>query len=167
GLTVMDAKGNVLGQAQAASDFGDTVTVHLNQSSSNQTYYIEVQGATQDVFGIGSYGLAVTFDATNTISSSALESVLTGPYQNLGPSDINATCLTPSGVLFNNQHGGDNTTQLTSLPGFAQNTHYETTASLSSSSEVDTYRISTPSGSNGQGLVLTATVRAVEPNGVA
>jgi hypothetical protein len=166
-LTVMDAKGNVLGQAQATSDFGDTVTVHLNQSSSNATDYIKVEGATQDIFGIGSYGLAVTFDATNTISPSALQSVLTGPYQNLGPSDINAIFLNPSGVLFNNQHGGDSTTQLAPLPGFAQNTHYGTTDSLASSSDVNTYRIASPSTSNGQGLVLTATVRAVAPNGAA
>src|SRR6185312_4883161 len=63
-LTVVDAKGNVLGEAEAASDFGDTVTVHLNQSSSNATYYVKVEDATHDVFGVGSYGLAVTFDAT-------------------------------------------------------------------------------------------------------
>jgi hypothetical protein len=177
-LTIMDSHGNVLGQAQASSDFGDTVSVHLNQSSSNQTYYIEVQGATQDVFGIGSYGLAVTFDATDTISSSALESVLTGPYQNLSPSDINAIFLNPGGVLFgqNGSSGGsgggsgsgsNSTTQLTPLPGYAQNTHYETTASLASSSQVNTYQIASPSTSNGQSLVLTATVRAVAPNAVA
>src|SRR6516165_2238263 len=133
-LTIMDSKGNVLGQAQASSDFGDTVTVHLNQSSSNATYYIEVQGASQDVFGIGSYGLAVSFDATNTISSSVLESVLTGPYQNLSPSDLSALFLNPNQVLFNQNGGGGggggSTTQLTPLPGYAQNTHYETTASL-------------------------------------
>jgi hypothetical protein len=180
-LTIMDAKGNVLGQAQAASDFGDTVSVHLNQSSSNQTYYIEVQGATQDVFGIGSYGLAVTFDATNTISSSALQSVLTGPYQNLSPSDLSALFLNPNGVLFNQNGGGNGSggggsggggssttqTQLTPLPGYAQNTHYETTDSLASSSQVNIYQIASPSTSNGQSLVLTATVRAVAPNGVA
>jgi hypothetical protein len=176
-LTVMDSKGVVLGQAQASSDFGDTVTVHLNQSSSNQTYYIEVQGATQDVFGIGSYGLAVTFDATNTISSPALESVLTGPFQNLSPNDINAIFLNPSGVLFNQNGGGGgngsggggggSTTQLTPLPGYAQNTHYQTTASLVSSSQVNSYQIASPSTSNGQSLVLTATVGAVAPNGVA
>jgi hypothetical protein len=141
--------------------------VHLNQSSSNTTYYLKVEGATNDIFGIGSYGLAVTFDATNTISSSALESVLTGPYQNLGPNDINAIFLNPNGVLFNNQHGGDSTTQLSPLPGYATNTHYGTTASLASSTEVDTYRVASPSTSNGQGLVLTATVRAVAPNGAA
>jgi hypothetical protein len=178
-LTIVDSNGNVLGQAQASSDFGDTVTVHLNQSNSNQTYYIEVQGATQDVFGIGSYGLAVTFDATNTISSSALEPVLTGPYQNLSPSDINAIFVNPIGVLFNQNGGGGgtgsssggsgsgSTTQLTPLPGYARNTHYETTASLASSSQVNTYQIASPSTSNGQTLVLTATVRAIAPNGVA
>ncbi len=172
-LTVMDAKGSVLGTAQAASDFGDTVTVHLNQSSSNATYYLKVEGATHDVFGIGSYGLAVTFDATNTVTPSALDSVLTGPYQSLSSNDINAIFLNPNGVLFNNQHGGGggggggSTIQLTSFPGYAQNTHYETTASLASPSEVDTYRVPSPSGSTGQSLVLTATVRAVAPNGVA
>jgi hypothetical protein len=175
-LTIMDSKGDVLGQAQAASDFGDTVSVHLNQSSSNQTYYIEVQGATQDFFGIGSYGVAVTFDATNTISSSALESVLTGPYQGLSPNDLSAIFLNPNGVLFNQNGGGEgggggggggSATQLTPLPGYAQNTHYEAIASLATSSQLNTYQIATPSTSNGQSLVLTATVRAVAPNGVA
>ncbi|HEX3450878.1 MAG TPA: matrixin family metalloprotease [Isosphaeraceae bacterium] len=176
-LTVLDSNGNVLGQAQAASDFGGTVTVHLNQSSSNATYYLEVQGATQDVFGIGSYGLAVTYDATNTVTAAALQSVLVGPYQNLGSNDINAIFLNPMGCLFNNQNGsggggggsggGGSTTQLASTPGYAVNTHYETMASLASPSEVDTYGIAAPSTSNGQHLVLTASVRAVAPNGVA
>ena len=182
-LTVIDANGNVVGQAQAASDFGDTVAVHLNQVTSNSTYFLEVQGATQDVFGIGSYTLAATFDATNTISYSTLESVLTGPYQDLTPSDINAIFLNPTGVLFNNQNGGGGSsggggsggggsgggiTQLNPLPGYAPSApHYETTSSLTGQSEVNSYAVATPSGSSGQGLVLTATVRAIAPNGVA
>jgi hypothetical protein len=40
-------------------------------------------------------------------------------------------------------------------------------ASLASPSEVDSYGIAAPSTSNGQHLVLTASVRAVAPNGVA
>jgi hypothetical protein len=166
-LTVTDSKGNVLGSAQASSDFGDTVSVHLNQSSANETYYLEVQGATHDVFGIGSYGLAVTYDATNVVPPSALDSVLRGPYQTLSPNDINAIFLNPGGVLFNNSNGGGGATQLTSLTGYAPNTRYETVGSLSSPSDVDSYRISTPSTSNGQPLVLTVTVRAIAPNGVA
>jgi hypothetical protein len=168
-LTVLDSSGNVLGTAKAESDFGDTVTVHLNQSSSNATYYLKVEGATHDVFGIGSYGLAVTFDGTNTVSSSALDAVLRGPYQNLSVNDINAIFLNPGGVLFNNQGGGGDgaTTQLNSTPGYAQNTHYQTMASIASATGVDSYRVSSPNAASGQSLVLTATVRAVAPNSVA
>jgi hypothetical protein len=100
--------------------------------------------------------------------------VFVGPYQSLSPNDMNALFLNPGGVLFSNNGGGGggsggggSTTQLTSLPGYAQNTHYSTIASLSSPTEKDTYNIAPPSGSNGQSLVLTATVRAVAPNGVA
>jgi Matrixin len=176
-LTVMDQNGNVLGAAQAASDFGDSVSVHLDQSSSNATYYLKVEGATHDVFGIGSYALATTFDATNTVTPAALESVMRGPYQNLSVGDINALFLNPGQVLFNNQNGGGgggsggggsgSATQLSPTPGYALNTHFATLASLSSPTEVDSFRVSTPNTSNGQGLVLTATVRAVAPNGVA
>src|SRR5262249_11125552 len=105
-LTITDSQGNVLGQAQAASDFGDTVSVHLNQQSVNATYYLKDEGATRDVSGIGSYGVTVTFDATNTVTASALDAVLRGPYQSLSPSDLSALLLNPGTVLFNNNGGG-------------------------------------------------------------
>jgi hypothetical protein len=166
-LTVLDSNGNVIGEAHAASDFGDTVTVDLNQVNASATYYVKVEGATQDVFGIGSYGLAVTFNGANVVSSSTLESVLTGPYQGLDASALSALLLDSSGVLPSNSNGGGggngsgSTIQLRPLPGYAQNTHYEATAGLTSTSEVDNYSIATPSGSGGQGMVLTVTVRAV------
>ena len=82
---MLDAKGHVLADAQAESDFGDVVTVHLDQSDPNATYYLKVQGATSDVFGIGSYGLAVTFDAASTVTTSAIDSVLRGPLPDARP----------------------------------------------------------------------------------
>ena len=164
-LTVLDAKGNVLGDAQAASDFGDVVTVHLNQSDPNATYYLEVRGATQDVFGIGSYGLAVTFDSANTVSPSNLDAVLTGPYQALSTNDLYTLLTNPDQVLFNNGHHDGSAVQLAPSPGYAQNTHFETVGSISAASDVNLYRIQTPNTQNGQNLVLTATVRALSPNG--
>lgn len=170
-LTVLDARGNILGQAQAASGLGDKVTVQLNRSSPNATYYIKVEGASHDVFGIGGYGLAVTFDAVNKVTPAALGNVLRGPYQTLGPNDINAIFLNPNGAFFDqDQKENDDAgsaTQLTSSLGFAKNSHYETVASISNSTDVDFYRIQPPNTSNGQTLVLTATVRAVAPNGAA
>ena len=63
-LIVYDASGNVLGQAQSTNVLGDTVTVRLNSIAANTTYYIRVEAATSDLFAVGRYGLAVTFDAT-------------------------------------------------------------------------------------------------------
>jgi hypothetical protein len=164
-LTVLDAKGNVLGDAQASSDFGDTVTVHLNQSSPGGTYYIEVQGATQDVFGIGSYGVAVTFDSVNSVAPSTLDSVLRGPYQALNPNDLNTLLTNPGQALFNNRDHDGSAVQLSPQPGYAQNTRYETVGSIATATDVNLYRIQPPNAPSGQGLVLTATVRALSPNG--
>src|SRR5262249_20374321 len=63
-LIVYDAGGNVLGQAQSTSVLGDTVSVHLDSVPANTTYYIGVESATGNLFAVGRYGLAVTFDAT-------------------------------------------------------------------------------------------------------
>ena len=169
-LTILDAKGNVLGEARASSDFGDTVSVHLAKTSPNATYYLEVEGATSDVFGIGSYAVGVTFDATNKATPAALNSVLTGPYQSLAPNDLATLFLDPGHALFNQgRHDGDpgSATVLASTPGYAPNSHFETVASLSGPSDVHFYKLQTPNVGNGGVIVLTAIVRGVDPNGVA
>ncbi len=167
-LTVFDARGTVVGDAQANSDRGDTVTIHLDRSVRGTTYYVRVQGATQDAFGIGSYGMAVTFDAANTVAPATLDTVLRGPYQALNPNDISALLSNPNQALINNIHQGDGVvfyTQLSPTPGYALNSHYETAGSLSTLSDVTIYRFQSAPSQNGQTLVLTATVRSLAPNG--
>ena len=169
-LTLLDASGNVLGDVQSTSDFGDVVTLHLDQVDPNANYYIEVQGATGDVFGIGSYGVAVTFDANSTVTASAIDAVLRGPYQSLSPNDINAIFLGTANPLFNSDNGANDTpgtaTQLIPSPGYARNSHYEVVGSLSGPADSDYYRIQTADNPpNGQTLVLTVTARALDVNG--
>jgi hypothetical protein len=172
-LTVVDAKGNVLADAQAASDFGDVVTVTLNQVDPSATYYVKVQGATGDVFGIGSYGLAVSYDATSTVSASAIDEVLRGPYQSLSSNDINALFLGTPNPLFNNQQasgggGGGGGVQLVPSPGYARNAHYEVVGSISGPTDMTSYRIqSADTPPNNQPLVLTVSVRALGVYGTA
>jgi hypothetical protein len=171
-LSVLDAKGNVVGTAESQSDLGDTVTVHLDQSDPNATYYLKVQGATSDVFGIGSYGVAVTFDGASTVSTAAIDSVLRGPYQTLNPNDINALFASSADPLLNNDHGSDDSstgaTTIAPSPGYARNSHYEVVGSLSGPTDSDFYRIQTADGpSDNQPLVLTVTARALGVNGTA
>ena len=171
-LSILDGKGKIVGDAQAASDLGDVVTIHLNSVDPNATYFLKVQGASNDVFGIGGYGVAVTFDAATKVRPSAIDAVLRGPYQTLNPNDLYALFLGTPGTLLNNDRGTDDTTagaaSLASAPGYARNSHYDVIASLGGPADTDNYRIQTAdSPRNGAPLVLTVTVRALDVNGTA
>ncbi len=170
-LSVVDSHGNVLASTQAASDTGDVVSLTIANADPSKTYYLKVEGATSDVFGIGSYALAATFDATNTVDAATLDQVMRGPYQSLGPNEIAALFTDPNAVLFHNDQHSDDTSSsavvLTTPAGYAPNSHYETVGSLSDPADVDFFSVRATNADNGQPNVLTATVRAVEPNGVA
>ena len=107
------------------------VSVQLPQVTPNATYYLKVQGATRDSFGIGHYGLAVTFDGVSTTSPTTLAKVLRGDYQTLDNNAIDAILRNPSGAFFSNDKHSDDTllsaTTLAPSPNFAKETHYETT----------------------------------------
>jgi hypothetical protein len=170
-LTVLDANGNVLGSAKAASDMGDAVTVQLPASDPNATYTVLVQGATSDVFGIGHYGLSVGFDGRSQVSASALDAVLRGDYQTLSSNDIDTLFRMQGQTLFNDDHHTNDTpstaVHLTSTPGFLQDSRYAVTGSLSDATDLDFYRIQAASVPNGQPDVLTATIRSLTPGGPA
>ena len=171
-VTVVDSRGQVVGEAQSVSDSGDVLSVNLAAIDSQATYYIKVQGATSDVFGIGSFGVAVSFDATSKVTSNAIDAVLRGPYQTLSPNDIDSLFLGTANPLFNNTHGSDDlpgtATVLSSLPGYARNSHYEGIGSIDGSADVNYYRIQTAdSPASGKPLVLTVTVRSMDVNGTA
>ncbi|MFO0954121.1 MAG: matrixin family metalloprotease [Isosphaeraceae bacterium] len=169
-VTLLDAKGKTLATAQASSGFGDVVTLRLPASVAGATYYVSVEGATRDVFGIGGYGLAVSFDGRNTVPTARIDSVLRGPYQTLPQNDLAALLQGKTGVLVRDDaHGNDDpiaATVLTSQPGYARNGHYETVGSLSGTTDADFYRIRTADAPpKGVPLVLTVTARALGVNG--
>jgi hypothetical protein len=170
-LSVVDSRGNVLASTQAASDAGNVVSLTLPSVDSNTTYFLKVQGATADVFGIGGYAVAATFDARNAVDAEALERVMRGSYQSLGPNEIAEIFTDPDRVLFHDdQHSDDGTEsalELSATPGFASNSHYEAIGSLSDSADIDFYSVRASDSGKGQANVLTATVRAVDPNGAA
>jgi hypothetical protein len=135
-------------------------------------YYVQVQGATADVFGIGSYGVAVSFDANSTVTASAIDEVLLGPYQSLSPNDLGALLLGASNPLFNGSGRANDTpgtaTQLIPSPGYARNSHYELIGSLTGSASSGYYRIQTADNPpDGKPLVLTVTASALDVNGTA
>ena len=169
-LSILDANGHVLAEGLATSGFGDVVTLNLGSLNPNATYFAKVQGATDDVFGIGSYGLAVSFDAANKVTTSAINMVLRGPYQTLGPNDIASIFNSPTLTFFNPAHSDDPGTAptLAPTPGYALNSHYEVIGSISGPTDTALYRIKTANApAGGKPLVLTVTIRAMDLNGTA
>jgi Matrixin len=97
-LDVLDANGQVVGSAQAASSLQNDVTVYIPQLVPGATYYLRVSAARSDVFGIGSYRLVADVTASgyaaadptalvdtetsanNTASTAATAAHSTGPY---------------------------------------------------------------------------------------
>src|SRR5262249_20859410 len=77
-LRVYDQNFNLVGQAQSTSVFGDVVSVHLAANNPlAQRYYIQIDSSRSDLFGIGRYGLAVSFDNL-VVNPDALPAILRG-----------------------------------------------------------------------------------------
>jgi hypothetical protein len=169
-LTVVDASGHVLGLAQSTNALGDEISVQLGNVNPQATYFVRVEGNTQDVCGIGRYGLGITFDANLTTTLSRLDAVLSGPYEMLPPQNVDALFVN-SQTLFNVDNDTNDTldtaTQLRTTPGFASNRHYTAIGSLTASDPEDVYRIQAAQVQNGQPNVMTVTISALGENGVA
>lgn len=168
-LTVLDGKGVVIGTGLASGTDGDVLSVTLPQVKAGGKYYLQVDAAPGATFAVGRYGLAVTFDDLLQPSALATETVLRGPYDSVSPRDLVTLFKNPAGSAFNDDAGTNDTpgkaTLLTTALGFAPNTRFRTTASISTPADVDFYHVKAPSTVNNATLVLTATARAVAPNG--
>jgi hypothetical protein len=169
-VSVYDANGHLLGQSMSTSSVGDTVTVHLNGITPNSNYYVVVEGAAHDVFGVGGYGLAVAFDGLLTTPSSTIDAVLRGPYDSLTPSQLQTLFTNPGGPI-NNDLGTNDTlgtaTKLVTPLGYAPNSHFETIGSIAPSTDVDDYTFRSPQFANNTTGVLTATVWTLDAGGEA
>lgn len=168
-LTVIDKNGTVLAAASGSGTPGDVVTLTLPQVTAGGKYYLRVEAAAGAPFAVGRYGLAATFDGLNQSPAAATDAVLRGPYDSLSPQDVISIFKNPRGTTFNDDAGTNDTlgksTPLTTTPGFAANTRFRTTAGIATPADVDFYHVKAPSTQNNATLVLTASVRAVAPNG--
>jgi hypothetical protein len=165
-LTVYDASGNVLGQAQSTNVLGDTLTVTLPHVKAGSTYYVRAQGATQDEFGVGRFGLAVTFGEME-ISAAQISAVLRGPYDTLSAAQIAQVFHNPEGHLRTGYpvHNTLGTAlPLTTTLGYPTSQHYEVIDHLGEGQPAY-YEIQTPQSPSGAPVILTASVNAFSLTG--
>jgi hypothetical protein len=161
-VTVYDEAGNVLARGTSTDPPGGVVSLTFDATGGGK-YFVKVEGATRNVFGIGRYGLAVT-PAGAGVPTDQIDAFLRGPYDSLSPSDIQKAWEDPSGVLVNDDGGGDGgpggATKLT--PAGAG--RFTATGSLNGPGSADYYRVVTPAVRGPATLV--AAVTAFGPNGI-
>jgi hypothetical protein len=165
-LTVFDQAGRVLGPgAVTSTDLGGgVVKVTLAGVTPGQKYYARVDGATDDVFGVGSYALAVTLDdeLKPAVTEERIDAVLRGPYRALGQHDLRYLFEDPAYLV--NADGGTNesagsATRLALPRGYSSPTHFEYLGSLAGPADVDTYAVRTPAWTRPGALTATVWVQ--------
>ena len=167
-VTVYNSLGRIFGQATATGDAGSTLTVTIPRTVANAKYYIRIQAAPGAPFGVGRYGVGVTFDNLLQPTALTLDAALRGPFEAVHHEDVPTLFRDPANALFESDlHVNDTVlgaVKLITPAGFAPQTHYRTSGSVNDLADIDFFRIRSPRAGGG---VLTVNVHGVGPNAAA
>lgn len=168
-ITIFDQFGRVLTQAASTSWLGSTLVVRLPNVVPDQPYFVRVTSAVGDVFGMGRYGLVVTFDRNLVTTPQQIETFLRQAPTGLGQvdDDVLRDLANP---LLKRDLGGDDTVltaqKLTPLITPTPGTRFEVIGSIETTTDVDYYRLRSPRLTDNLPLVLTASVNNAALNGI-
>src|SRR5262245_50397176 len=158
-VTIFDGSGHQVAAAASADPTSGGLTIRLENLRPLSTYYVQVSGASSDVFGIGSYQLTVSpLPLLNGILGGVTATVTYG----LGE---------VTNVLLNNDlHTNDSMATALNLPQLLTQPDarfdYGFRGSISDSWDVDYYRLQAPSTPAGTEPVLTAMVWGLRDGGL-
>jgi len=149
-LTVYDANGQLVASAVTTDPLSGGVSVQLSNVSNNAKYYFKVEGSQSGVFGIGAYRLKVESGQISQVLIAALDKVfsrssLSIPEDDHGNNDTLATAKNLSQANYQAD------------PRFAN----AITGSVEDATDVDFYRVTTPTFPDGQTRTLVVSVASV------
>jgi len=159
----------LLGSASSATP-GDAVSVTLNQSVPGGHYFMKVEGAAADVFGVGRYALSVSLNAKYQAQpyALALQRIIRGPYEDLEYGDYAELFLDPENAELNDDLGTNEdfatAFQLATASGYSPGRRFQTVAGFATPTDLDVYRVRTPQQADGV-VTLALTGRATLDNG--
>jgi hypothetical protein len=170
-MTVYDSSGTVLGQAQSTNLLGSVVTVRVPQVKPDKTYYVKVESAAADEFGIGRYGVAVTFDARLAVSADQIDAMLRGTTDTQSATDsvLSNWGAEPDDDDYDDDYAADAltatspflaATELKTRAGHEEHTYYSSTGRLRNGDGSNYYRIEAPDTESDGPVILTAAVDA-------
>lgn len=136
-VTITDGSGRVVGSAASLDPLNNDVTLWFSPSALGGTYYVKVEGATDDVFGAGGYQLTVDGTTTNAALAPATAVLEPTLQLRLGDTLTVAVDLLPPG-------------------GAPADRRFDAThrAAIEDSGGTDTYRVRAPAADGSAALNL-------------
>lgn len=165
-LQVFNAAHQLLQASTSTSKAGDDLSITIqNPTHEDVDYYVVASGATVDLNGLGGYALTLSLDNLNHFDPATIAGYSDATLRNLPPDQL-AQLLAQSGTPFvnNDQHADDTLTTaeiLKSDDDFAIASRFDVTGSISDSTDVDTYQLSSPEVAGAPLSVLTVTIKSL------
>lgn len=158
-VSVFDASGNLLVSAASVDPLAGGLTIRVNNIHPLSTYYVKIESARQDVFGIGAYQLTVNYLPLVNLLAGTVTSVVT-----------HGVSAVTTFLINNDLHTDDsfatalNLQQTLSRPDARFDQAFR--GSISDSWDVDFYKFQAPSAALGGNLVLTAMIWGLQDGGL-
>lgn len=149
-LSVYDSDGNQVASLTAQGPLDDDLFVELGNLKKGGEYFVRIESATDDVFGIGSYRLEVDLEP-ETVDPDAHDAVF-------ADSDL---AFVEEGKPNGNAFGGAE--MLKVKDGMHDGFHHQVSSSIASRSDLDMFRVQSPSGASN----MTVTVRSSDSLGLS
>jgi hypothetical protein len=169
-MTVTDEDGQVVGQAQMSNPLGDTAYFTIANPAFDMTYFVKVESATQDVFGMGRFAILATFDDELDTAEAKIQETILGPFDALSPSELQKLFSPDDDDVYVNDDGhldddAPDAGVLKPAPGYVSNAHYQVLGSVLDATDVDWYNFKSFRSADGQPTVSTIAVSALDLNG--
>jgi len=147
-LRVFNRDGGLVASATSLSRGGDVISVNINPSDENR-YYVHVDTVASGLGAVGGYSVSATFDGLLRSSSESIHAATGGgKFRFMEQDQIQDYLrgeLTGAPIILNDDGGLDDNplspTDLDTVPGFAEDTRYQSFGSFANPADVDHYAL--------------------------
>lgn len=157
-IEVYDENGVLLVQQVSASVFENNVSVTIHGLTNSGDLNVRVSAASDDIYSVGDYRLVVDYRSAAIRETDPVAGLFNAGIESLGTNFL----------LADNESGlNDNiltAIALASADGYEPNSVYEMQSSVSNASDVDLWKITSPSQVDGRLVVTVASVGASSPD---
>ncbi len=151
-VEVLDASGQLIASGDASSVFDNDVVLHLTGLQEHAGIYVKISGLTQDVYSVGDYELEIDYRSAAVQAADAVP----GHY------DAGADSLFANFDLFDGELGENDSLATAEIPPealvFSPGSRFEFESSISSSGDVDYWKVTAPGDVSGRLIVNLAGV---------